>query len=143
MFGGHLANLGGLALVAGCFLMIKDRLTVREEETAGTYSDWSLIGLLLLVAVSGFVTEILHYVRLEPHRHAAYFLHLLLALSLLMYLPYSKLAHVVYRVVALTFAERIGRAVAPPSGNGSAPAEECRVVEERPEPEPVAAIGGE
>jgi hypothetical protein len=98
----------------------------------------------MLVAVSGFVTEILHYVRLEPHRHAAYFIHLLLALSLLMYLPYSKLAHVVYRTAALVFSERIGRTVAPPPGTNG---RESGLRAEKPvgkeTPEPVGARGGE
>ena len=31
---------------------------------------------ILVVVLTGFVTEILHYARLEPHRHIAYFVHL-------------------------------------------------------------------
>lgn len=104
-----LANIAGAALVAGCLLMIRDRLKKSAEVGAGSYSDWVLISALLLAALTGFATEILHYLRLEPHRHIAYFVHLILVFSVLVYLPYSKLAHLVYRSTALVFAEHIGR----------------------------------
>jgi len=103
-----LANAGGIALAAGCLLMSWDRLRDNERTGAGSYFDWALISALLLVVITGFITEVLHYLRLEPHRHIAYFVHLVLVLALLMSLPYSKLAHVVYRSTALVFAERFG-----------------------------------
>jgi quinone-modifying oxidoreductase subunit QmoC len=104
-----LANIGGIALIAGCILMIRDRLRNSENFGAGTYFDWSLISMLFLAAVTGFFTEVLHYLRLEPHRHIAYFIHLVFAFAVLIYLPYSKLAHLVYRGIAMVFAEHIGR----------------------------------
>jgi len=111
-----LANLGGIALIAGCVLMIKDRMKDSEENGASNYSDWSLIGLLLAVALTGCVTEALHFVRLEPHRHLAYFVHLIFAGSLLLYMPYSKFAHIVYRTAAVVFAERYNRKTAKQPG---------------------------
>jgi quinone-modifying oxidoreductase subunit QmoC len=104
-----LANLGGIAVVAGCLLMARDRLRNDERFGAGSYFDWALLSALLLVAISGFITEVLHYQRLEPHRHIAYFMHLVFVFAVLIYLPYSKLAHMVYRAVALVFAEHTGR----------------------------------
>jgi len=38
-----------------------------------------------------------------------YFLHLTFVLALIIYLPYSKLAHIVYRTIALIFGEISGR----------------------------------
>lgn len=102
-----LANLGGAAILAGCLLMIVDRL--RDNEHSGAYSDWWLIVALLAVVITGFASEVLHYVRLEPHRQVAYFAHLLFVLALLMYLPYCKLAHLVYRTTAMVYAEHSGR----------------------------------
>ncbi|MEN8149548.1 MAG: quinone-interacting membrane-bound oxidoreductase complex subunit QmoC [Planctomycetota bacterium] len=104
-----LANLGGIGVVAGCFLMIRDRFVEHEGAGRSTWFDWSLLWLIMFVALSGFAVEALHYMRLEPHRHAAYFVHLLLILTLFLYLPYSKFAHVVYRFVALVFIEWTGR----------------------------------
>jgi quinone-modifying oxidoreductase subunit QmoC len=104
-----LANLGGIAVLAGCLLMIWDRVKEGDQPGANSYSDWALIGTLTLVVLTGFFTEVLHYIRLEPHRHFAYFVHLMFVFTLLMYLPYSKFAHLIYRTTAVVFAEYIGR----------------------------------
>jgi len=111
-----LANAGGLALLVGCALMIQDRLKENEQTGAGSYFDWALISTLIIVVITGFISEVLHYIHLEPHRHIAYFVHLMFVFTLLIYLPYSKLAHVVYRTTALVFAEHTGRdSGAPPT----------------------------
>jgi quinone-modifying oxidoreductase subunit QmoC len=104
-----LANAGGIALIVGCVLMIRDRMKKSEDSGVTNFSDWLLISALLLAAFTGFCVEALHYVRLEPHRHIAYFVHLVFAGALLVYMPYSKFAHVVYRAVALISAERYNR----------------------------------
>lgn len=104
-----LANAGGIALIAGCVLMIKDRMKNSEQTGVNNYSDWNLIGLLLAVVLTGFITEGLHFVRLEPHRHLAYFVHLVFAGALLLYMPFSKFAHIVYRTAAVICAERYNR----------------------------------
>ena len=104
-----LANLGGLAIIAGCLLMIRDRLRDREHFGGGKYFDYALILSLLIAVLTGFATEALHYLRIEPHRHVVYFVHLVFVFALLMYLPYSKFAHMIYRTTALVFVERYGR----------------------------------
>lgn len=104
-----LANLGGVSLIIGLLLMIKDRFFNNEQTSHGNYFDWVFIGTLLMVVITGFITEILHYVRLDPHRHLIYFIHLVFVLALLLYLPYSKFAHMVYRTTAMVFAEYTGR----------------------------------
>jgi len=124
-----LANLGGGALILGCLWMGIDRLRADKPTGGSSYADWALIVTLFLVTASGFAVEVLHYVRLEPHRHAVYFVHLVLVFALLVYLPYSKLAHMLYRTVAMAYAERMGRGrVVPPDGSeepeGEGPAEE-------------------
>jgi len=108
-----LANIGGLAVLAGCALMIWDRLKDGVRLDAGSYFDWALIATLAIVVITGFIVETLHYIHLEPHRHIAYFVHLMFAFTLLIYLPYSKLAHVVYRTAALVYAEYSGRESGP------------------------------
>jgi quinone-modifying oxidoreductase subunit QmoC len=111
-----LANAGGIALILGSALMIRDRMKNSEQVGVNNYSDWSLIVVLLAVALTGFITEALHLVRLEPHRHLAYFVHLIFAGTLLLYMPYSKFAHIVYRSIAMICAERYNRTPGKRSG---------------------------
>jgi quinone-modifying oxidoreductase subunit QmoC len=113
-----LANAGGAALILGCVMMIRDRFIYRANINRGSYTDWSLVWTLLAVGVTGFATEALHYLRMEPHRHVVYFVHLVLVFALLIYLPWSKLAHVLYRTAALVFVERSGRNQARPGSGG-------------------------
>jgi quinone-modifying oxidoreductase subunit QmoC len=106
-----LANAGGAALLIGLFLMARDRLREKASQAVSSYTDWALIASLAAVVLSGFVTEVLHYVRLEPHRQIAYFVHLITVFALLIYLPYTKLAHLVYRTAAIAHAEYFGRRI--------------------------------
>ena len=111
-----LANIGGIALVVGCLLAIRDRRSGQKEAPASTSFDWIFLWLLLIVGATGLLTEILRYVA-EPSgaeglvytAYAIYFIHLVAVFDLLVFLPYSKLAHVVYRTVALVYAEYSGR----------------------------------
>lgn len=113
-----LANLGGLALLFGTFSIIRDRLIDRPYTNPSTYFEWAFLLTLFLVVLSGFATEALHYFRLEPHRHVVYFVHLMLVFALLMTLPFSKFAHVIYRATAMVFAEYTGRYEAPKHAGG-------------------------
>ncbi|MCK5126976.1 MAG: quinone-interacting membrane-bound oxidoreductase complex subunit QmoC [candidate division Zixibacteria bacterium] len=106
-----LANIGGVSLLTGVFIMIWERGKENEQIGTGVYFDWAFLFALILVVVTGFATEILHYIRLEPHRHIAYFIHLVFVFTLLMYLPYSKFAHMIYRTIAKVYAEYSGRKV--------------------------------
>ncbi|MFH1842732.1 MAG: quinone-interacting membrane-bound oxidoreductase complex subunit QmoC [bacterium] len=114
-----LANLGGLAVLAGCFLMIRERVAEYLQGGVGKYFDWAFLSLLILVVITGFATELLHYFRMEPHRHVMYFIHLVGAFALLVYLPYSKFAHVLYRTTAMVFAEHVGRKLYDPAVAGA------------------------
>ncbi len=129
-----LANIGGLALLLGCLMLIWARLPGAGDEgkrsvSSSTYFDWAFIVTLLLVTLTGFASEVLHYARLEPHRHLVYFIHLLFILTLLMYLPYSKFAHMVYRTTAMVYADYTGRKTAVPvvaaAASGDVVAEEA------------------
>ena len=104
-----MANLAGLAVTVGIAWMLAERRERPDRAGSTTYSDLALLAFLLLIALTGFATEMLHILRMEPLRYAAYSVHLIAIGVLLSMLPYSKLAHVVYRTLALAHAERTGR----------------------------------
>ena len=106
-----LANLGGLAVLTGLSIMTWERFREKKNASLSTYFDWALIAVIFIVTLTGFATEVLHYVRLEPHRHLMYFVHLVFICALILYLPYSKLAHIIYRTVALVYCEYSGRKI--------------------------------
>ncbi len=104
-----LANLAGLAVAVGAMLMLVERTERPATGGATRYADGALLGLLLTIVLTGFASELTHFLRIEPLRFAAYALHLVAVFALLGMLPYTKLAHVLYRTLALVHAERIGR----------------------------------
>ena len=116
-----LANLGGAAVFFGCVMMLRQRYRNRDNAGGSTFFDWIFLWTLFAVVVSGFATEALHYLRMVPHRHVVYFIHLVLVFALIVYLPYSKFAHVLYRTAAMIFAEYYGRNGARPSDGGVQP----------------------
>ncbi|UCG85057.1 MAG: quinone-interacting membrane-bound oxidoreductase complex subunit QmoC [Gemmatimonadota bacterium] len=104
-----LANIGGAAVFVGCVMMLRQRLRNRDNAGGSTYFDWAFVWTLFAVVVSGFATEALHYLRMAPHRHVVYFIHLVFVFTLLIYLPYSKFAHLLYRTTAMIYAQYYGR----------------------------------
>lgn len=104
-----MANLAGLAVLIGCVLMLIDRWRRPKTAGRGNASDWTLLGFLIVIVLTGFGSELLHYARLDSLRYAVYSVHLVTVLAFLWLLPYSKLAHLVYRTVAMVYAERTGR----------------------------------
>jgi quinone-modifying oxidoreductase subunit QmoC len=111
-----LANLGGIAVVVGSVLAIRKRLAGDKDAPVNSSFDWLFLCLLLTVGVTGLLTEIFRYVAepggtegLKYTAYTVYFIHLVAVFDLLVYLPYSKLAHVLYRTVAMVYAEHTGR----------------------------------
>lgn len=108
-----LANVAGLAVLVGVALMARDRLAgppvgVPRAVPATGRSDIVLLTLVALVVLTGFATEVVHYARWAD-RGLVYGAHLVPVALLFLVLPYSKLAHALYRTAALIHAERTGR----------------------------------
>jgi quinone-modifying oxidoreductase subunit QmoC len=100
-----LGNLGGISLIIGGLLLLKKRL----GDEATTYWDWYLVGLVLCLGVTGMFTEMLRLGGMYGLMAIVYYLHLIFIWSLFAYTPFSKLAHIVYRTVAMTYQEYSGR----------------------------------
>jgi quinone-modifying oxidoreductase subunit QmoC len=100
-------NLGGIALVIGSGLMIANRMGKKDQ--LSSYKDWYLLALVLGLGGTGLLTEGLRLGGAVGWSAIIYFIHLLLIWSLFAYTPFSKLAHLVYRTVAIAYQEYSGR----------------------------------
>ncbi len=102
-----LANISGVALIIGSILLIKNRLAKTDQTSV--YKDWYLLGLVLGLGVTGMLTEMTRLAGLAGVTYFMYFVHLIFVFNLFAFLPFSKLAHLVYRSVALAYNEWSGR----------------------------------
>ncbi|MBW1744346.1 MAG: quinone-interacting membrane-bound oxidoreductase complex subunit QmoC [Deltaproteobacteria bacterium] len=100
-----LANISAVALLIGVVLMISNRLKDRGENVGkGSYYDWSLIYLVLGLVVTGILSELTRLAHLPTIAYPIYFAHLVFVFCLFAYLPFSKLAHLVYRTLAMAYS---------------------------------------
>jgi quinone-modifying oxidoreductase subunit QmoC len=102
-----LANLSGAALIIGTALMIKNR-SAKKDQVSG-YWDWYLIYLAFGLGVTGMGAELTRLAGWAAVTFTTYYVHLILVFALIAYLPFSKLAHLVYRTVAMAYNEYAGR----------------------------------
>jgi quinone-modifying oxidoreductase subunit QmoC len=120
-----LANVGGILLIIGAGKAILNRMNAPADgKHQSTSFDWVFLWLLLGVGLTGFVVEVFRFVAegmaeqqgvvvsglgIATPAYGLYFVHLMLVFGLLVYLPYSKFAHMWYRAVAMIYAEHTGR----------------------------------
>lgn len=109
-----LGNLSGLAVIGAVLVFGYRRLADGEEAGKSTYSDWLFLEVLLLTALTGFLCELLRLAALPQLAYPMYAVHLVFVFVLLVYIPYSKFAHLVYRTVAMLHAA----SAAPRAGPG-------------------------
>ncbi len=103
-----LANISAVALIIGVSLMIRNRLAKKEDQPT-FYKDWYILGLIFVLAVSGTLAEVVRLADFAAGAYFFYYIHLIAILNLFLFLPFSKMAHFVYRLVAMAYAEYSGR----------------------------------
>lgn len=103
--------IGSLLLFSGLTLIIYRRLFRKDEEGKATYFDWFFVVLLYLATITGIATGWLRIFEIA-WLHWFYLAHLVFSFTLLAYAPFSKLAHLLYRTLAMTYAKQIGREAA-------------------------------
>jgi len=117
-----LANVGGILLIIGASRAILARKNApKDGRHQSTTFDWVFVWLLLLVGITGFVVEVFRFVAegaageqayasgFAVPAYSVYFVHLVFVFGLLVYLPYSKFAHMWYRLLAMIYGEYSGR----------------------------------
>jgi heterodisulfide reductase subunit C len=100
-----LGTVAGAALVYGATILIIDRYRAANRSVVkSTTADWLLLGLLWVTAVTGFAIELALYLPGAPAwGYWLFLVHVAVAMELVLLAPFMKLAHAVYRPVALFF----------------------------------------
>lgn len=106
-----LGNAGALALLIGITLTVINRSRNKEKAGIGSYFDWLLITVVAAIAVTGMGAQCLRLADVAVLAYLTYFLHLVFVFFLFAYAPYSKMAHMVYRTVAMVFAKHAEKGV--------------------------------
>jgi quinone-modifying oxidoreductase subunit QmoC len=103
-----LANVSGIALVIGAILLMRQR-SAKKTDQVSTYQDWYLLWMVLGVGATGMLAELTRLADAAFLTYLIYFIHLMFVFNLFAFLPFSKLAHLVYRTVAMGYNEYSGR----------------------------------
>jgi ferredoxin len=102
-----LGTIAGLLLIYGVTVVLVQRMRKADKYYSHTLlSDWVLLGFLWLIGIGGFILEIAEYVPIGGVWVDVVFLgHVALAMELILLLPFTKFAHIVYRPAAMWFNE--------------------------------------
>jgi heterodisulfide reductase subunit C len=100
-----LGSVAGLLLIYGTTSLIVERYRATHRSVKrSTTADWMLLGLLWVTAATGFVLELALYLPDAPWwGYWVFLVHVAVAMELMLLAPFMKLAHAVYRPVALFF----------------------------------------
>ena len=116
-----LGTVAGILLVYGATMLIVQRYRGRERSVRhSTTADWTFLALIWITGVTGFALETALYLPSAPAwGYWVFLFHVAVAMELVILAPFMKLAHAIYRPVALFFlslaaapADRAGEEVA-------------------------------
>ena len=100
---GYMATIG---LVTGTLYFIRSRLKksyVQYKKSHGT--DWVFVVLLFIIVLTGILQHIFHRTGLNELANITYVVHLMGVVPWLLRMPFSKWSHLIYRPLAMYFAE--------------------------------------
>ncbi len=104
-----LALVGAGLGVYGLMAVTKRRVNLDEAKQSSRWYDWYLITLVWTIFLTGIGALIFRLLGAAILAYPIYYVHLISVFMMLAYLPWSKLGHLVYRTVALSYAKKIGR----------------------------------
>ncbi|MGE5892584.1 MAG: quinone-interacting membrane-bound oxidoreductase complex subunit QmoC [bacterium] len=100
---------GAVALLLGALLVIINRVKDKGFETTNSSSDWTFAIIVFVLGLTGILSWVLRLADIPAVAYPVYFIHLVFVFYTIAYLPYSKLAHMVYRTVAIAYAKQMKR----------------------------------
>jgi quinone-modifying oxidoreductase subunit QmoC len=104
-----LGNVSAVAFVLGLGIMLVRRLTVPDQAGGSSYFDWFFLFTIFGTGATGLLTELTRYSGSIGGTYVLYAIHLMFVLSLFLYLPFSKFAHLGYRTIAIAWGKSAGR----------------------------------
>lgn len=107
-------NAASLMIYGGLGMMVHQRIFNKQIFGKSSYTDWLLLVSIALLTLSGTLVE---WARLgnwaidgnHSIAYILYFFHLVAVWFVIIFLPFTKLGHLVYRTAALLYARSIGR----------------------------------
>jgi quinone-modifying oxidoreductase subunit QmoC len=101
-----LANASALAFLIGIVLVIRNRVKNKEKASLGGYYDWLFISIVFAIMATGILSELVRLANIAVLAYIIYFTHLVVVFFLFAYAPFSKMAHMVYRAMAMVFEKQ-------------------------------------
>ncbi len=100
-----IGTLAGISLVYGVSMFMINRVRqVNRAAKVSTASDWLLLVLLWITGATGFFIEAALYLPDAPAwGYWVFLFHVAVAMELMLFLPFTKFAHAIYRPLALFF----------------------------------------
>jgi quinone-modifying oxidoreductase subunit QmoC len=100
-----LSNVFAALLIGGTGYFLVSRVKDASLGNRSTFFDWVFLVNVLLAGITGVATEAVRVADVRAFAYPVYFVHLVIVLTLALTLPYTKLAHSVYRVLAVAGRE--------------------------------------
>lgn len=100
-----IGTVAGICLLYGVSMFMANRVRrVNRAASQSTASDWLLLVLLWITGASGFFIEVALYLPNPPAwGYWVFLFHVAVAMELMLFLPFTKFAHALYRPLALFF----------------------------------------
>ena len=92
-------NTGALMLLTGSTIMILNRI-LKRRTLQSNYADWFFLVSFWMLTLSGMLVEAARFLEWSSAYHL-YFFHLVMVWIIILYYPYTKFAHFLFRTVAL------------------------------------------
>jgi len=103
------ANVAAALAMVGSIMLLMGRLGRKDKVNKGTWFDWYGVILLNAVIATGILTQFARLTDVAVLAFTIYTIHLILVYCLLTYIPFSKLAHMFYRTLAMHHGRLTGR----------------------------------